>query len=561
MNWFRRKANGWSLQRTKITQSQTGENEAPDKAKQSQTGQNEVLNKEKQLQATQNEAPDKAMQSQKDVPNEEKQFQMEQKEDLNKEKKEFKFMAAIDFGTDGTAIAIREITAPDVHMITDWNAASTIEQNDGVGKTKTSLLLDESNKPIAFGNQAWNLTKSGYWLTNLKCLYLVGVYSFFICLFPFFLQMWFSNNPLKNRARRKISSKTRCEKTVTIGERSKRTMKQWAQQANLWSPSIPNQLIIALEPECASIAMMLEMKDKQNKFQTGDCYMLLDLGAGTADMVCHEITGPFEVREMIASFGGPWGSHYIDQDVKTIFNKIFDEERMKKFQTIHPKDYLHLSRNIESSKQRFFKIPKEDGIHRIEIPYEFDLFMQKNIDGNLEDLVAKFEYLEESGFAICLCFILVFWSIHEYDHEYLSLSCKLWKKLFDLRIDEIIKKMDKMLNENEKILNEKLKYVCLVGGFSQSRYLQHKLKQKYESKYKFIIPERPILSVIEGAAQLSRIPSFITSRIVKYTYGVGCSISIEKAQSTESMKIISITTTILVILTTKSMLVIVSVYL
>ncbi|ETO03028.1 hypothetical protein RFI_34382, partial [Reticulomyxa filosa] len=91
--------------------------------------------------------------------------------------------------------------------------------------------------------------------------------------------------------------------------------------------------------------------------------------------------------------------------------------------------------------------------------------------------------------------------------------------------------MDKMLNENEKILNEKLKYVCLVGGFSQSRYLQHKLKQKYESKYKFIIPERPILSVIEGAAQLSRIPSFITSRIIKYTYGVRYNISIEKAQS------------------------------
>ncbi|ETO09858.1 hypothetical protein RFI_27518, partial [Reticulomyxa filosa] len=120
---------------------------------------------------------------------------------------------------------------------------------------------------------------------------------------------------------------------------------------------------------------------------------------------------------------------------------------------------------------------------------------------------------------------------HSYNGTNLYLSNELWMELFDLRIDEIIKKMDKMLNENEKILNEKLKYVCLVGGFSQSRYLQHKLKQKYESKYKFIIPERPILSVIEGAAQLSRIPSFITSRIVKYTYGVDCGISIEKARS------------------------------
>ncbi|ETO32640.1 hypothetical protein RFI_04475 [Reticulomyxa filosa] len=104
-------------------------------------------------------------------------------------------------------------------------------------------------------------------------------------------------------------------------------------------------------------------------------------------------------------------------------------------------------------------------------------------------------------------------------------------KLFDLRIDPIIKQMDEMLNKNEKILSGKLKYICLVGGFSQSRYLQFKLKQYYEPKYAFVIPQRPVLSVIEGAAQLARIPSFITSRIVKYTYGTAISYLIGDARS------------------------------
>ncbi|ETO20107.1 hypothetical protein RFI_17109 [Reticulomyxa filosa] len=72
--------------------------------------------------------------------------------------------------------------------------------------------------------------------------------------------------------------------------------------------------------------------------------------------------------------------------------------------------------------------------------------------------------------------------------------------------------------------------MCLVGGFSQSRYLQHRLKQHYESKYTFVIPQRPILSVIEGAAQLARIPSFIASRIVKCTYGTSCGKSIGYAR-------------------------------
>ncbi|ETO00255.1 hypothetical protein RFI_37192 [Reticulomyxa filosa] len=131
---------------------------------------------------------------------------------------------------------------------------------------------------------------------------------------------------------------------------------------------------------------------------------MMDLGAGTADMVCHEITGPFEVREMIASFGGPWGSSYIDQDIEIIFGEIFGEERIKEFQVTFPKGYLEILRAIEDSKQRFFKIEKKTGVHRIQIPFEFDQFMKKKIDDDLEDLVATFEYLGESGFAIYLYF-------------------------------------------------------------------------------------------------------------------------------------------------------------
>ncbi|ETO06199.1 hypothetical protein RFI_31196 [Reticulomyxa filosa] len=104
-------------------------------------------------------------------------------------------------------------------------------------------------------------------------------------------------------------------------------------------------------------------------------------------------------------------------------------------------------------------------------------------------------------------------------------------KLFDKRIDPIIKQMDEVLKRNENILSDKLKYICLVGGFSQSPYLQHRLKQHYEPKYTFVMSERPVFSVVEGAAQLARIPSFISSRIVKYTYGTGAGWTIEYARS------------------------------
>ncbi|ETO08400.1 hypothetical protein RFI_28987 [Reticulomyxa filosa] len=250
------------------------------------------------------------------------------------------------------------------------------------------------------------------------------------------------------------------------------------------------------------MCVMLEMKENPNivQFETGDCHIMMDLGAGTADIVYIEI----------------------------IFDEIFQtksgEKKMRKFQATHPTHYLKLLENIENGKQRFFNNKKTTGTHKIEIPYEFSQFMQENISGNLEKLVSNFKYLGEFGS------VFIYFILHSYDGEDLLLSCELWIKLFDLRIDPIIKKMDEMLKKNEKILSGKLKCICLVGGFSQSPYLQHKLKQHYESKYKVVMPKRPVFSVVQGAAQLARIP-FITSRIVKYTYGTGCGWSIEKARS------------------------------
>ncbi|ETO20106.1 hypothetical protein RFI_17108 [Reticulomyxa filosa] len=197
-------------------------------------------------------------------------------------------------------------------------------------------------------------------------------------------------------------------------EEAKGLMKRWAKQASLWSPSIPNQLMIALEPECASMCVMLEMKDNLNttQFKTGDCYMMMDLGAGTADMVCHEIIGPFEVREMIASF-------------IVIFQHIFGEQRMHDFRAMHPKFYLRLLENIENSKHRFFSNKKTTGVHRIEIPYEFDQYMQEKIGGNLEEVVSNFEYLGESGFVLFIyIYVYMYIYIHTYMHIYIYK--KIW---------------------------------------------------------------------------------------------------------------------------------------
>ncbi|ETO04288.1 hypothetical protein RFI_33108, partial [Reticulomyxa filosa] len=105
------------------------------------------------------------------------------------------------------------------------------------------------------------------------------------------------------------------------------------------------------------------------QFQKGDCYMMIDLGAWTADMVYHEITGSFEVMEMIASFRRPWGSSYIDQDILKIFDEFFE-------------------RNI---------ILEIDGTNNIQIPSEFYNFTKNKIK-ELKVSISNCKYHNESGF-------------------------------------------------------------------------------------------------------------------------------------------------------------------
>ncbi|ETO31420.1 hypothetical protein RFI_05701 [Reticulomyxa filosa] len=102
-------------------------------------------------------------------------------------------------------------------------------------------------------------------------------------------------------------------------------------------------------------------------------------------------------------------------------------------------------------------------------------------------------------------------------------------QMFDELIDKIIGHVNTLISTHADVLDNKLKFLCLVGGFSQSPYLQHRLKQQFEPKFTFIIPDRPILSVIQGAAQLGRIASFVKSRVLNKTYGTSCAWPMKKA--------------------------------
>ena len=99
----------------------------------------------------------------------------------------------------------------------------------------------------------------------------------------------------------------------------------------------------------------------------------------------------------------------------------------------------------------------------------------------------------------------------------LSLHFDLWKKLFNIVVDPIIEHIDKIL-QNKNMKN--CKYIFLVGGFSNAKYLQERIKYQFGDRIQIIIPQLPQLCVVDGAARYGLRPNFMKVRRLAKSYGI-----------------------------------------
>lgn len=111
-------------------------------------------------------------------------------------------------------------------------------------------------------------------------------------------------------------------------------------------------------------------------------------------------------------------------------------------------------------------------------------------------------------------------------------------KMFDVVIKKILDLISEHLDES----NEEVSAMLLVGGFSESKYLREKVKEKFKSKLKISFPESPATAIVEGgnfisisihllklyiyfiillilAVQYGLNRDVIATRVLKWTYG------------------------------------------
>lgn len=223
--------------------------------------------------------------------------------------------------------------------------------------------------------------------------------------------------------------------------------------------------------------------------------------------------------------GGPWGSTYIDDEFEKLIREIFKKEWIDAFSKDDPSGYAELLDNFRHSKQQFYfnedyksdtNDNDNDKSHNINLPFDFLTFLEDRIQNDednevddVEGIISNAEILGKKG-------------LFELTEESIQIKYKVWKEyLFNIVTMPIIKHVKSLLNDT--IMKNTTNYICLVGGLGSSKYLQYLFHKEFgpNSQYKLhlIIPSRPILSVVDGAARFGLKPDYIQARTLAKTYG------------------------------------------
>nr|XP_022322670.1 heat shock 70 kDa protein 12A-like [Crassostrea virginica] len=460
----------------------------------------------------------------------------------------YKIIAAIDFGTTFSSYAYTLSSDKDT-IYTNRNWGQT--QGFLLQKTPTCLLLKPSGEFAAFGFEAVSkyndLTEDEaseyYYFDRFKMkLYDNEILSTNIVVQDkhgkeqlavdvFSQSLHFMKEHLLRHLEKTMGYKPDTETirwVITVpaiwDENAKQFMREAAYKGELIDNVHSNQLLIALEPEAASLTCRTiqannfsdnrENQADRLTFEPGTKYIVVDAGGGTIDIVAHKVRKDGKIRELFRATGGAWGGTVIDQKFINLLYSIFGEEFIKEFHSKFPKDYVELLQDFEIRKRG------ESESVRVSLPYNFCNF---SFDGkSVQDRIKN--YTEKSGTSV------------KFSSGKLVLSSEIVHSLFEGPLKEINDHIENLLCRPKL---RDLNYIFLVGGFAESARLQSSIKKSFSNRVTVLVPEEASLAVVRGAVAFGCDPSSICQRICRYTYGVGSYLPFEDGKHRDDLKVVS----------------------
>ncbi|XP_038154118.1 heat shock 70 kDa protein 12A-like [Cyprinodon tularosa] len=275
---------------------------------------------------------------------------------------------------------------------------------------------------------------------------------------------------------------------------AKQFMREAAKQAGIVTEQDEGKLIIALEPEAASIWCKKLQPDDFSKNQSresldqspGTRYTVVDCGGGTIDMTVHEVQDGGALKELHKATGNNLGGQTVDRKFKQFLKEILPDGVWDEFE-----------QNFPSSAQR--------------IIYDFTCLKQTDKDIQLScPFILGSLAKEKSGTENFIKPELG----ASWDGEYIKISQDKLESFFEESLEGITQNLRDIFKH---CLN--IDYILLVGGYAQSEILQQHIIDQFGHQCKVLCPFRAQEAIVRGAVEFGRNPQVVISRKSSFTYG------------------------------------------
>ncbi|KAF0557277.1 actin-like ATPase domain-containing protein [Gigaspora margarita] len=243
------------------------------------------------------------------------------------------------------------------------------------------------------------------------------------------------------------------------------------------------------EPEAAAIYCM-EILRECYEFPIGKSFLLVDCGGGTVDLTTRRLLKGNKLGEITERTGGFCGSAYVDKEFIKYIKNIVGSSAIKLLQENHYSQFQYMVQEFCRLVKTIFTGDSEK-FRTFELDFsELCPAIKQYIRGNQRD------HLEDCDWIIDLDFYAV-------------------KAMFDPVISQIINLISYQLhNVNDCAA------IYLVGGFSESKYLQTRIRSVFNYVPHILVPKDPLTAVARGAVQYGLDMRTIKTRVLKYSYGV-----------------------------------------
>uniref|UniRef100_A0A8C1RFP6 Heat shock protein 12B n=1 Tax=Cyprinus carpio TaxID=7962 RepID=A0A8C1RFP6_CYPCA len=297
---------------------------------------------------------------------------------------------------------------------------------------------------------------------------------------------------------------------------AKQFMREAAYLAGLVTPDSPEQLLIALEPEAASIYcrklrlhQVIDLSQRpvtngldvegSRHFDSSFRQAREQLRRARHSRTFLVESGTGELWSEMQT-GGPYGAVGVDLAFEAMLCQIFGADFIESFKAKRPAAWVDLTIAFEARKRT--AAPGRANSLNISLPFSFIDFYKRHRGQSVETALRK----SNMNF--------IKWS----SQGMLRLSAEAMHELFQPTINNIIKHIENLVQKEEV---KGVHFLFLVGGFAESPMLQRAAQNALGRNCRIIIPHDVGLTILKGAVLFGLDPTVVRVRRCPLTYGVG----------------------------------------